>query len=528
MKAEIVVHRSAEEPPQTTKREYLLLFEGFNLRSYLRSVRHGLNQPRGDTEHNWAVFQVYRWIADTASFLVPVVIALLLMFLCTGENDRITEGYTCIIQEPEAPPPDTDPIPETPPETTPELITPIAPDFSSQQTTVRLTEITPPGAPGPSSDNRARSLLSDVQMNRGPVILKTLLGPRGDRLGQLKQHGDGVGIVTEPAVMRALRWLKKEQRADGSWGSPPVAMTALALLCYLGHNEIPESDEFGPTVEKAIKYLLGQQRPDGRFPGNYDIPIATYALCEAFGMTQVPMVRDAAEKALDVIIAGQHSSGGWDYNCQQSERDDTSYMGWCVQALKAGYMARLSNPELKASLGKAVRGFKKNAHPTGGFGYTGPGEGGLTAVGTLCMQLLGAAKESECRRGLVWLDRITFDWKEPWGARPVYYWYYTTQAKFHEGGSTWKQWNNAFALRLADRQTVMEGAGPDGVDIGYWDAPSETEKSLGLIYNTCLCTLMLEVYYRYLPTYQEKAVTEEQPVFVEKDPVPITVIMPNV
>ena len=80
---------------------------------------------------------------------------------------------------------------------------------------------------------------------------------------------------------------------------------------------------------------------------------------------------------------------------------------------------------------------------------------------------------------------------------------------------------------MADRQTILRGAEAEGFDIGYWDAPSETEKSLGLIYNTCLCTLMLEVYYRYLPTYQEKAVTEEQPVFVEEDPVPVTVIVPS-
>ena len=427
MKAEIVVHRSAEDTSRKNKREYLRLFEQFNFRAYLHSVWRGLRQERGSPEHSWAAFQLYRWTADTASFLVPLVVSLLLMMLCTGKISPIPEGTEIMIREPEAPPPELLPTPEDPPPVRPEMTTTVAPDLVPQ-TIAHQSEMDPPAHAGPPSNQEKPSLLSDVRVNKSRVVFKNLIGARGDIAGSLKQHGDGVGIVTEPAVLRALRWLKKEQRPDGSWGSPPVAMTGFALLCYLAHNETPGSDEFGPTVERAIKYLLGQQGPDGRFPGNYDIPIATYALCEAFGMTQIPVVRDAAEKALDVIISGQHSSGGWDYNCQQSERDDTSYMGWCAQALKAGDMARLSNPDLRNALKKAVRGFKKNAHPTGGFGYTGPGQGGLTAVGTLCMQLLGAAKEAECRRGLVWLEQITFDWEEPWGARPVYYWYYATQA----------------------------------------------------------------------------------------------------
>ena len=45
--------------------------------------------------------------------------------------------------------------------------------------------------------------------------------------------------------------------------------------------------------------------------------------------------RVIAEKAIKVVVVGQNPSGGWTYNCKPSDRNDTSYMGWCAQALKA-------------------------------------------------------------------------------------------------------------------------------------------------------------------------------------------------
>ncbi|UQT43167.1 hypothetical protein M5E88_10450 [Akkermansia muciniphila] len=53
----------------------------------------------------------------------------------------------------------------------------------------------------------------------------------------------------EEAVVKSLRWLKKQQNKDGSWGGAPhnykCAMTGMALLSYLAHCETPLSEEFG-------------------------------------------------------------------------------------------------------------------------------------------------------------------------------------------------------------------------------------------------------------------------------------------
>ena len=46
-------------------------------------------------------------------------------------------------------------------------------------------------------------------------------------------------------------------------------------------------------------------------------------------------------------------------------------------------------------------------------------------------------------------------------------------------------------------------AGPEGtpVDIGYWDMKHVSGHSDGVVMDTALCTLQLEVYYRHLPTF---------------------------
>jgi hypothetical protein len=95
---------------------------------------------------------------------------------------------------------------------------------------------------------------------------------------------------------------------------------------------------------------------------------------------------------------------------------------------------------------------------------------------------------------------MTIDWSDPWGVRPLYYWYYTTQAKFLAGGRAWDRWEADFARELVAAQQIVSAHGEDGRELGYWVSPGSKEK-YGEVYSTALCTLMLEVYYRYLGTY---------------------------
>ena len=357
------------------------------------------------------------------------------------------------------------------------------------------------------------------------IFRKLVTGPAGsgrrDRLTQYIVGNTPRARENEQAVLRSLRWLKREQQPDGSWiGSKQdvrPAMTSMALLAFLAHAETPDAPEFGNTVKQGIEWLLANQESGGHFKGrdsnDYSQPIAAYALCEAYGMTGHPQVKEAAIKAISLVVQGQHASGGFNYKLDQSLRNDSSYMGWCCQALKSAKMAKLADvvPGLDAAMKKSVVGFKFNADPNGGFGYEGSGRTGLSGAGALCMQLLGAPKAPEVVNTIKFLDTCTFSFatpdQQPYGSgSQLYYWYYITQAKFHHSPEVFAAWNKQFAPELCSTQ-IREPkaiAALDGkmVDVGHWESPCKGEHTGGLVQDTALCTLMLEVYYSKLPTFQ--------------------------
>jgi hypothetical protein len=127
----------------------------------------------------------------------------------------------------------------------------------------------------------------------------------------------------------------------------------------------------------------------------------------------------------------------------------------------------------------------------------------MTGVGVLCMQLTGHALDAEARAGSKALGNLNFRWTKTdpnlpsqdlrqvstW---PLYAWYYITQARFQQGGKDWILWNRQFAPALCSMQN------PDG---SWGPAPASQESVYGPVYCTTLSALMLQVYYRILPSY---------------------------
>ncbi len=352
----------------------------------------------------------------------------------------------------------------------------------------------------------------EVAMAKSPLVMRGLYSSRtaGGRSGALSKYGgSGRG---EEAVLRALRWLKAKQDEDGSWKTEDKtsapAMAGLALLCFLAHGETPASEEFGLTVEKAMKYLVSMQGSNGGFGrnpfsnhGSYEHGICTYAITEAFGLTKIMALKDAMDKGIQLIINGQQDCGGYDYAYAKGPRWDMSVSGWQFQALKAARMAGCSNEKLEPTITKAIDFLRKINDPgQGGFGYSGsdgaPGGStvSMTGAGTLCLQLLGKPDCKEVQSGLKWLNdrQVAVDWSTGQANKvPVYGWYYITQAKFQKGGADWKAWNAMFSPALI-RAQIVEGK------LGHWEGGDHG----GTVYTTALCCLMLEVYYRYLPTFK--------------------------
>ncbi|MGI6495681.1 MAG: prenyltransferase/squalene oxidase repeat-containing protein [Kiritimatiellia bacterium] len=509
-----------------------LLFEEKGYFERLALMLKGLTKPKNSRAFKRAMIELQRQAAPLSAVIVPLICVIILAIFAGGQNEQTVIIQTEYIETQEVEvlddiePPDPQPQEQFEPMdfdfVTPEIAmdTPVPVAVSSDA----------PMSPQPTPFDAVMSTPSHLVM-RGIFGDNRSAGMRG----QLLARGGG-NKATETAVLRALRWLKKNQNPDGSWGNNKTAMTGLAILTFLAHGEKPGSDspEFGATVQKAIEYLMNAQNGAGNFGGGangYPHAIACYAMCEAYGMTMNPNVREAAQRGVNIIIDGQHPSGGWDYNWVQSERDDTSVMGWAAQALKAALMAKLyddpADVERLERAGKlSVKGFQKNSHPNGGFGYTGPQQGGLTGVGVLCMMFHGAGNYPEVSRALDLMD----GWQPVWngktplrpdldaeaankmqgipGGSTQYYYYYATQAKFHAGGSRWKSWNDGMWPAYCKAQFVEEKAIEDVngelQDIGWW-VNCDGSKDGSITMDTCLAALQLMVYYRYLPTTQQAA-----------------------
>ena len=357
----------------------------------------------------------------------------------------------------------------------------------------------------------------DIKVSDTPLKIWGLYGSRtsaeGRATARAKYHGS---TVTENGVLKALRWMKTHQEPNGAWSKTcQPAMTGLGLLTFLAHGETPTSEEFGPTVQKAMQFLTDQMLavPDstpGGLSREYANAIATYGLSESYGMTKIPFLKPAMEKGLRFIVQGQQqSTGGWDYQYAKGKRWDMSVSGWQIQALKAGYVAGAAVPGLDKALEKAISFLKKVSYKDGKFGYSSPGAGswGIQGAGTLCLQLLGEGNSTEVRAGVknivendkvVWPDAAEFQAH----SNPAYNWYYETQAMFHGGTNTWNKWNKTFTDVMTEHQLTD----------GHWECPGKKSNrpEYDSYYTTCLCALSLQVYYRYLPSYKmPKALTRK-------------------
>lgn len=495
------------------------------LRKKIPWILKGLTAPTCTGHAKWALFQARRSYAVVSAFVIPLLVAALLSYMLSIVPKPDETSYTVDLQ------PKEKKVDDKPLEPIPQLQKPLDTKSDTRNENKLVQDMVDKAMhneknydklmPEPTPDQAPT--FSDVAVlnSPSPFKVKALMangGPRMNLEQGLRDH-DG-SPQGEESVLLALRWLKKTQSEDGTWGVTKPALTSLVLLTYLAHGETPESEEFGYTVEKAITWLLDNQNPDGTFKGSdqhaYSLPIAAYALAEAFSMTKIPDVRYAAEKAVRIVVAGQHADGGWDYNCKPGTRNDTSYSGWCIQALKAAKFAELDIENLDHAMKQASKGLICNYSGNseyGGFGYTGGAQShGLTSVGVLCMQILGESKEIQVESGLrtLGMDKFKFDLLNPkCGQNALYYWYYTTQAMFHAGGEQWNSWNKSFSRDLVSTQKVIAEDQSDYVDhkgqrraIGFWDQYDGNGKAEGPTFPTVLCALQLEVYYRYLPSYQ--------------------------
>ena len=311
-------------------------------------------------------------------------------------------------------------------------------------------------------------------------------------------------------------------------------------------------------MQRGLEWLKSQQKDTGDLRGKetmYSHGIATITLAEAYGMTRDPSLVDPVRRAVDFILGarqkteirsqrsevrGQRSEirdqtakseendltsdfrpltssfAGWRY--EPGQAGDTSVFGWQVMALTSAARAGIDVPAEALQASREWLDQVNTDRNSGLYSYQ-PGErftpttlpkpisrkrseirDQKSEIGekqngdrpALTSDLRPLTSGSVMQSSADFIVRNLPNWKiEP----NTYYWYYATLALYQHGGPAWEKWNAAITKQLLDNQNTT------GTKAGSWDPIDRWSKIGGRIYQTALCTLCLEVYYRYLPMY---------------------------
>ena len=220
--------------------------------------------------------------------------------------------------------------------------------------------------------------------------------------------------------------------------------------------------------------------------------IAAIALCEAYGLTKDPKLKEPAERAIEFIVNAQHKAGGWRYNPGQS--GDLSVTGWQYMAL---HSARMADIKVDESVFEKTRQFidSVSGGKHGGlYGYTGPEKNrpAMIATGMFLRQLdLVPPTQPRMQESAEFLKTRMVKA----GKIDFYYDYYATLSLYQHQGPIWREWNENL------KETYVTAQKAAGSDRGSWDPMGRHLKPGGRVVSTALAVLSLEVYYRLLPMY---------------------------
>jgi len=437
---------------------------------------------------------------------------------------------------PPEPPVAVDPPPPAPPETWPEEITD---DVLVTETTVSDKQ---------ASDNQTFDIApadsareSAFQSDQWTSAVGGGGGAGGRYVGRAaggKKSGGG-GKSSPEAIDAGLQWLKDHQDEDGKWDSDQfmkhddptsescdgpgsavhdIGVTGLALLAFLGDGSTMRSGIYKDTVKRGVIWLRSQQQENGLFGTNtsrdfiYDHAIASYAMCEAFGLSNSQLLRDVAQKGLDYLESHRNPGAVWRYQPRDGD-NDTSVTGWCIMAYASGEFFGLDvNQEALQCCatwldqisdatglhGYRTRGEPSSRKPGGNHAARYPPDKGaaMTAVGLFCRCFLNqdprdkpvmkAAADLIAARPPVW--------DEQGGSIDHYYWYYATYALFQMGGTHWTEWQKKLesaVVKHQHRDRTRKNL------YGSWDPKCAWGEDGGRVYSTAILTLTLEAYYRY-------------------------------
>jgi hypothetical protein len=114
------------------------------------------------------------------------------------------------------------------------------------------------GAHTPSGrlGRRAR-VAPECQFHAGPAAGVRSSAGSGD--ARQRDKSARLGFTSRDRSKRALAWLSRQQKADGSYNAPSTAQpaaTSLAVMAYISKGHLPGEGPYGRQLDAAIDYVL--------------------------------------------------------------------------------------------------------------------------------------------------------------------------------------------------------------------------------------------------------------------------------
>ena len=361
-----------------------------------------------------------------------------------------------------------------------------------------LNQFTPAFAgPSPLSDVKNATMVGMTFPEVGARVTAPFSGRQGLTRAKLVRREGGTA-KSEKSVEDGIEWLVRHQRADGSWAlnyheqcqgnvcsfnpvmESNTAATGLALLPLLGSGYIHTvKSRHQESVRRGISWLVDHQQDDGNLfigpPGMawmYSHAIGTMALCEAYGLSQDPRLKQPAQVPSDSSSTRRTPPPVAGVIPPARRATRRSSVGRCSPSAAA--MARDPDPQGYPQVVLAVsrpgrdRSFPHDLclHARPGRGIArhdrrGPAEPAAPGLAPNFPPLVKCASQIA-----VDLDSSN--------QRNIYYWYYATQLLHNMKNKDWEKWNLKVREGLIGMQ-VKDGTCANG----SWDPELPRGRCLG-------------------------------------------------
>ncbi len=361
----------------------------------------------------------------------------------------------------------------------------------------------PTGYPGKPASALSRAGHSPVRGSLALCMLGAFL--IASPIDAQSAEVDGAPELTPEAsraIDKGLEYLLAAQQKNGSWDSDgaglhAVANTSLALMAFMGKGQFPGFGPHAEPLDRGMKWLLkeAKKRPDG-YLGTvmYEHGFATLALSEMWGMVRDPQdddaIKEALEKAVEVILRSQNVGGGWRYQPQADAGQDTSCTMTVFHALASAHQAGIVVPN--ATIARVVKYLQSVHDPqNGGFGYTSRSSRGVscTAGGAYIAQLAGQ-RDTEMVNSAI--RNLKSQAPAIFTGGVMYYHYahyYAIQAMVQAGDQEYSDWYPKIRDALVSQQNAQ----------GAW-GPATSPGTIS--YETPMAIIILATPHRYIPIYQ--------------------------